>query len=77
MELLLKQRLCYFEFLTPETMKLFGSTKSKITKAGNGENISHLKITGVALVHCKIQDSFIHLLLINRVVNYHPNITSF
>ena len=31
----------YFELLTPETMKLLGSTKSKITKDKNGENVSH------------------------------------
>ena len=29
----------YLELLTPETIKLFGSTKSKITKDKNGENI--------------------------------------
>ena len=35
-------------------MKLFGSTKSKITKDKNGENVSHLEITEVVLVHCNI-----------------------
>ena len=35
-------------------MKLRGSTKSKITKDKNGENVSHLEITEVALVHCNI-----------------------
>ena len=35
----------YHEFLTPETMKLLGSTKSKITKYENGENASHLEVT--------------------------------
>ena len=28
-----------------ETMKLFGSTKSKITQPKNGENVPHLEIT--------------------------------
>ena len=33
----------YLELLTPETMKLRGSTKSKITKDdGNGENVPYL-----------------------------------
>ena len=32
-------------------MKLTGSTKSKITKNGNGENMSHLQITEVVLIH--------------------------
>ena len=42
------------ELLTPETMKLLGSTENKITKDKNGENVPHLKITEVALVHCNI-----------------------
>ena len=29
------------ELLTPETMKLLGSTKNKITKDKNGENVLH------------------------------------
>ena len=33
-------------------MKLLGSTKGKITKNENGENVSNLEITGVALVRC-------------------------
>ena len=39
------------ELLTPETMKLLGSTKNKITKDKNGENVPHLEITEVVLVH--------------------------
>ena len=35
-------------------MKLLGSTKNKITKDKNGENVPHLEITEVALVHCNI-----------------------
>ena len=38
----------------PETMKLLGSTKSKITKNENGENVPHLEITEVILIHCNI-----------------------
>ena len=38
----------------PETVNLLGSTKSKITKDKNGENVSHLEITEVVLVHCSI-----------------------
>ena len=37
----------------PETMK-FGSTKSNTTGNKNGENISHLEITEVVLIHCNI-----------------------
>ena len=40
------------ELLTSETMKLLGSTENKITKYKNGENVPHLKITEVVLVHC-------------------------
>ena len=42
------------ELLTTETMKLFGSTKNKITKDKNGENVLHLEITEVVLAHCDI-----------------------
>ena len=42
------------ERLTSETMKLLGSTKNKITKDKNGENVPHLEITVVLLVHCNI-----------------------
>ena len=38
----------------PKAMKLLGSTKSKITKDENGENVSHLEITEVVLVHCYV-----------------------
>ena len=33
-------------------MKLLGSTKSEIRKDKNGENVPHLEITEVVLVHC-------------------------
>ena len=33
-------------------MKLPGSTKNKITKDKNGENLPHLEITEVVLIHC-------------------------
>ena len=39
------------ELLTPETLKLLGSTKNKITKGKNSENVPHLEITEVILVH--------------------------
>ena len=42
----------YLELLTPETMELIGSTKSKITKDENGENLPYLEITEVILIHC-------------------------
>ena len=66
------------ELLTLETMKLLGSTENKTTKDKNGENVPHLKITEVILVHCnivnnavnKIQKSYIRLLQINCLVVY-------
>ena len=42
------------ELLTKETMKLVESTEIKITKEKNGENMPHLEITEVVLVHCNI-----------------------
>ena len=44
----------YLELLIPETMNLLGSTKRKITKTENGENLPHLEITEVVLIHCNI-----------------------
>ena len=38
----------------PETMKLLGSSKSKITKDENGENVPRLEITELVLIHCNI-----------------------
>ena len=40
----------YLEFLTPETVKLLGTTENKITKDKNAENVPHLEITKVVLV---------------------------
>ena len=40
----------YLEFLTLESIKLLGSTKSKITKDKNGENVPHLEISEVLVV---------------------------
>ena len=59
------------ELLTPETMKLLGSMKSKITEDKNGENVSHLGITEVVLVHCNIvsndyqQDSRVFIIYVS------------
>ena len=38
----------------PEIIKLFGSTKSKIKKDKNGENVHNLETTEVVLIHCNI-----------------------
>ena len=43
------------ELLTPETMKLLGITKNKLSK--NSENVPHLEITEVVLVYCNIVKS--------------------
>ena len=44
----------YLELLTPETMKLLGSTENKITKDKDGEIVPNLEITEVVLVHCNL-----------------------
>ena len=55
-------------------MQLLGSTENKITKDKNGENVPHLEITKVVLVHCNVvnndyqQDS--KVLQINHFVVY-------
>ena len=80
----------YLELLTPETMKLLGSTESKITKNKNGENVPHLEIVELVLVHCnltllimiisKIQEYYILLYQTKTLVAYlkfHQKIISF
>ena len=52
----------YLKFVTPEKMKVLGSTKSKIAKDENGENLPPLEITQVVLFHCTIVSN-----------NYHQN----
>ena len=43
---------------TPETMKLFGSTKKKlIDKIENGENVQSLEVVEVVLVQCNLVDN--------------------
>ena len=44
----------YLEILTAETMKLLGSTESKITKDKSGEQVPHLEVVELVLVHCNI-----------------------
>ena len=63
----------YHELLPPETVKLLGSTKDKLTENKNGENVSHLELTEVELVHCNIvnnnyqQDSrFLYIFVPNK-----------
>ena len=44
----------YLELLTPETMKLLGRTESKITKDKHSENVPHLEVVELVLVHCNL-----------------------
>ena len=60
----------YHKRLTPELMKWLGSTKNKITKDKNGENVLHLEVTLVILVPGNLvknsyQVSYINLFQIN------------
>ena len=63
----------YLQLLTPGTMKLLGSTRSKIIRNENCENMSHLEITELLLIHCNIvnndyqQDSrVLHTFVLNK-----------
>ena len=42
------------ELLTPETMKLLGSTKKDVDSNENSENVPKLESVEVVLVHCNI-----------------------
>ena len=69
-------------------MKFLGSTKSKINKDKNGENVPHLKITEVILVHYSVvnndyqQDSrvlyaFVSNKSFGQLLNIHPRLLYF
>ena len=47
----------YLELLTPEAMKLLGSTESKISKDKNGKNVPHLEVVELVLVHCNLANN--------------------
>ena len=60
-------------------MKLLESTENKITENKNSENLPHLEITEVVLVHCNIVNKYyqqyiqefrLPLFLINDLVVY-------
>ena len=53
----------YLDLLMPESTKLLKSTKSKITKDKNGENVPHLEITEVVLVYSNIVTMVINKIL--------------
>ena len=61
----------YLDLLTSETMRLLGSNKSKITKDENCENMSHLEITELILVHGNIvkSDCLQHLRILYIIVS--------
>ena len=44
------------ELKTPETMKLFSSTKKLTDKAKNGKNVPRLEVVKVVLVQCNLVD---------------------
>ena len=43
-----------------EMMEFLGSTNSKITRDNTGENMPHLEMTEVVLVHCNIVNNIIN-----------------
>ena len=44
----------YLKLFAPETIKLLGNTRSRITNDKIGENVPHLEITEVILAHRNI-----------------------
>ena len=59
----------YLELLTPETMKLLGSTESKITGEKNGENVPHLEVVELVSIHCNIVNNNYQQNSISRIFN--------
>ena len=46
------------ELLTPETMRLLGSTKKDVDKDKDGENVPKLESVEVVLVHCNLVKNY-------------------
>ena len=51
------------ELLTPETMKLLGSTEKVVDKDKNGENVPKLESVEVILVHCNLVKAYIESII--------------
>ena len=49
-----RKTCCKLELLTPETMRLLGSTKKGVDKDKDGENEPKLKSVEVVSVHCNL-----------------------
>ena len=73
------------ELLTPETMKLLGSTKKVVDKDKNSENVPKLESVEVVLVHCnlvkndyqhasKVLLSFVHYKQFGQLLNNSPHV---
>ena len=54
-KIMLKIKTGYYLELV--TVILLGSTKSKIAKDKNGENIPYLEIAELVLIHCNVVDN--------------------
>ena len=60
------------ELLTPETMKLLGSTKKVVDKNKNGKNVPKLESAEVVLVHCNLFKNY-YQHTSKALFNYVPN----
>ena len=49
---------CKLELLTPEAMRLLGSTKKVVDKDKNGEDVPKLESLEVVLVHCNLVSNY-------------------
>ena len=78
---------CKLELLTPETMKLLGSSKKDIDSDKNSENVLKLESVEVVLVHCNLVKndyqhsskdlfSFVPNKQIGQLINIHRNIST-
>ena len=65
----------YLELLTPGTMKLLGSAKSKINKDKNSENMPHLEITELVSIHYNIANNNIYPQDSRNFYTFIPNIS--
>ena len=57
-----------------KTMKLLVSMASKITRGKNGEDIPHLKVVELVLIHCNTVDNLLRIVENSRILyTFVPN----
>ena len=61
---------CKLELLSPETMKLLGSTKKDVDQDKDGEDVPKLESVKVILVHCNLVNNNFQRVSIKSIIYF-------